>query len=70
MFKTCLFILLLANIFQLQVLKATYFGVVFGVALPLLLGVAVDMYIFMPIRYSKSTDALVIHISEVSTLML
>ncbi|KAG0182167.1 hypothetical protein DFQ29_005527 [Apophysomyces sp. BC1021] len=44
--------------------KAVYFGAAFGFIIPLLLGVAVDLFVFMPIRFSKSSGALVLHLSE------
>ncbi|KAI9490702.1 hypothetical protein BDB00DRAFT_836412 [Zychaea mexicana] len=45
-------------------LKGTYLAATFGFTVPLLLGILADVYIFMPIRYSSSNDALVIHVSE------
>ncbi|KAI9275859.1 hypothetical protein BDA99DRAFT_496639 [Phascolomyces articulosus] len=47
-----------------KVLKGTYFAATIGFVMPLLLGILADVYIFMPIRYSNSNDALVIHVSE------
>ncbi|KAF7725250.1 hypothetical protein EC973_000338 [Apophysomyces ossiformis] len=44
--------------------KAVYFSGSLGFIIPLLLGVAIDLYVFMPIRYSKSSGALVLHLSE------
>lgn len=52
------------NFIPEQGLKALYVSLAFGLIIPLLLGIAVDLYIFMPLRYSKTT-ALVVHISEV-----
>ncbi|KAI8148867.1 hypothetical protein BJV82DRAFT_201164 [Fennellomyces sp. T-0311] len=47
-----------------KALKWSYFAVAVGFVIPLLLGVFADVYIFMPIRYSSSSDELVIHVSE------
>ena len=49
-------------------MKVTYLAVTFGFAIPMLLGILADIYIFMPIRYSSSNDALVIHVSEVKNV--
>lgn len=48
-----------------QASKLVYLAAVFGFIIPLLIGVAADLFVFMPIRLSKSSDALVIHMSEV-----
>ncbi|ORY93848.1 hypothetical protein BCR43DRAFT_551551 [Syncephalastrum racemosum] len=47
-----------------MVCKLVYLAAVFAFIIPLLIGVAADLFIFMPIRLSKSSDALVIHMSE------
>ncbi|KAG2220865.1 hypothetical protein INT45_004033 [Circinella minor] len=47
-----------------KALKVIYFALAFGFVIPMLLGILADVYIFMPIRYSSSNDALVIHVSE------
>ncbi|KAI8393645.1 uncharacterized protein BYT42DRAFT_609419 [Radiomyces spectabilis] len=44
--------------------KFIYLGLSAGLVVPLLLGVTVDLYIFMPIRLAKSSEALVLHLPE------
>ena len=42
----------------------------FGFVIPLLLGIAVDLFVFMPIRSSNMDKGLVIHVSQVRLPLL
>lgn len=44
-----------------------YFGTAFGLVIPLLLGIALELYALMPFQTTKAEEKLVIHISEVSS---
>ncbi|KAI8358573.1 hypothetical protein BD560DRAFT_405866 [Blakeslea trispora] len=47
-----------------KVAKFFYLASTFGFVMPLLLGIAVDLFVFMPIRSSNSDKGLVIHLSQ------
>lgn len=40
----------------------------FGIVIPLLFGITVDLFVFMPIRSFNAETGLVIYISQVSTV--
>ncbi|CAO3587835.1 unnamed protein product [Absidia cylindrospora] len=44
--------------------KVLYLAVTLGFVLPLMLGVTVDLYLFMPLRYSINDQPMVLHLSE------
>ncbi|KAI8989990.1 hypothetical protein BDB01DRAFT_894809 [Pilobolus umbonatus] len=48
----------------MQASKAFYLGAVFGIVLPLLVGIAVDLFVFMPFRTIDSEVGLVINLSQ------
>lgn len=47
-----------------KILKFLYFASTFGIVIPLLLGIAVDLFVFMPIRSFDAETGLVISISQ------
>lgn len=48
-----------------QSLKALYVMITVGWMIPLLVGVMIDLYVFIPIRYSNSShQAVVLHLSK------
>ncbi|KAI8093895.1 uncharacterized protein BX664DRAFT_260652 [Halteromyces radiatus] len=44
--------------------KMVYLTLMIGWVIPLFVGVAIDLYVFMPIRYSSSNHTLVLHLAE------
>ncbi|KAI8338940.1 hypothetical protein BC941DRAFT_373111 [Chlamydoabsidia padenii] len=44
--------------------KVLYLAFTLGFVLPLMLGVTVDLYLFMPLRYSINDQPMVLHLSE------
>jgi hypothetical protein len=47
-----------------------YLSSMFGVIIPLLFGIAVDLFVFMPIRSFNKDTGLVIYISQVSDITI